>query len=235
MQMIDDTDDPSLRPEAACYFQSHEIVHRPASLHSFWRTQPIQLECYQHILRCNMVHSFPSTLVTILLNLLLCSIWELILPWCHGAHGVVVSHPLSMREALGSIPSVSMSFVWPVSKPWIETFGFPRPGDADDQWSMPMMWHSKCPQSAFCQRAPLAWAARAQIPQLSFCQSCHFDHSWSFLHSKQIEIDTRCSDTACVIFHQATELPWFHCTKLQKHLHSFFVSLIVNYSLRLSL
>ena len=26
------------------------------------------------------------------------------------AHGVVVSHPLSMREALGSIPSVSMSF-----------------------------------------------------------------------------------------------------------------------------
>ena len=32
---------------------------------------------------------------------------------CHGfnlnwAHGVVVSHPLSMREALGSIPSVSI-------------------------------------------------------------------------------------------------------------------------------
>jgi hypothetical protein len=27
----------------------------------------------------------------------------------HGAHGVVVSHPLSMREALGSIPSVSIS------------------------------------------------------------------------------------------------------------------------------
>ena len=26
----------------------------------------------------------------------------------HGARGVVVSHPLSMREALGSIPSVSM-------------------------------------------------------------------------------------------------------------------------------
>ena len=26
----------------------------------------------------------------------------------HGAHGVVVSHPLSMREALGSIPSVSI-------------------------------------------------------------------------------------------------------------------------------
>ena len=26
------------------------------------------------------------------------------------AHGVVVSHPLSMREALGSIPSVSMTF-----------------------------------------------------------------------------------------------------------------------------
>ena len=34
----------------------------------------------------------------------------LIEPACHGchwAHGVVVSHPLSMREALGSIPSVS--------------------------------------------------------------------------------------------------------------------------------
>ena len=27
----------------------------------------------------------------------------------HGAHGVVVSHPLSMREALGSIPSVSIA------------------------------------------------------------------------------------------------------------------------------
>jgi hypothetical protein len=27
----------------------------------------------------------------------------------NGAHGVVVSHPLSMREALGSIPSVSMA------------------------------------------------------------------------------------------------------------------------------
>ncbi len=27
----------------------------------------------------------------------------------HRAHGVVVSHPLSMREALGSIPSVSIS------------------------------------------------------------------------------------------------------------------------------
>ena len=28
----------------------------------------------------------------------------------NGAHGVVVSHPLSMREALDSIPSVSLSF-----------------------------------------------------------------------------------------------------------------------------
>ena len=27
---------------------------------------------------------------------------------CNWAHGVVVSHPLSMREALGSIPSVSI-------------------------------------------------------------------------------------------------------------------------------
>ena len=27
---------------------------------------------------------------------------------CRRAHGVVVSHPLSMREALGSIPSVSI-------------------------------------------------------------------------------------------------------------------------------
>ena len=27
------------------------------------------------------------------------------------AHGVVVSHPLSMREALGSIPSVSIFYV----------------------------------------------------------------------------------------------------------------------------
>ena len=31
----------------------------------------------------------------------------------HRAHGVVVSHPLSMREALGSIPSVSiMALPW---------------------------------------------------------------------------------------------------------------------------
>ena len=31
----------------------------------------------------------------------------------HWAHGVVVSHPLSMREALGSIPSVS---IWPLQR-----------------------------------------------------------------------------------------------------------------------
>ena len=29
-------------------------------------------------------------------------------PYVNGAHGVVVSHPLNMREALGSIPSVSI-------------------------------------------------------------------------------------------------------------------------------
>ena len=29
----------------------------------------------------------------------------------HGAHGVVVSHPLRMRKALGSNPSVSISYV----------------------------------------------------------------------------------------------------------------------------
>ena len=29
--------------------------------------------------------------------------------WCQGAHGVVVSHPLRMRKALGSNPSVSKS------------------------------------------------------------------------------------------------------------------------------
>ena len=29
-------------------------------------------------------------------------------PYVNGAHGVVVSHPLRMREALGSIPSVSI-------------------------------------------------------------------------------------------------------------------------------
>ena len=31
------------------------------------------------------------------------------------AHGVVVSHPLSMREALGSIPSVSICFSFSVA------------------------------------------------------------------------------------------------------------------------
>ena len=35
----------------------------------------------------------------------------------HGARGVVVSHPLSMREALGSIPSVS-SLILSGSAPW---------------------------------------------------------------------------------------------------------------------
>ena len=32
----------------------------------------------------------------------------------HWAHGVVVSHPLSMREALGSIPSVSIFRLVPI-------------------------------------------------------------------------------------------------------------------------
>ena len=32
-------------------------------------------------------------------------------PMTSRAHGVVVSHPLRMRKALGSIPSVSISFV----------------------------------------------------------------------------------------------------------------------------
>ena len=32
--------------------------------------------------------------------------------FCNRAHGVVVSHPLSMREALGSIPSVSIWILW---------------------------------------------------------------------------------------------------------------------------
>ena len=31
---------------------------------------------------------------------------------CKWAHGVVVSHPLCMRKALGSIPSVSICFSW---------------------------------------------------------------------------------------------------------------------------
>jgi hypothetical protein len=37
----------------------------------------------------------------------------------HGARGVVVSHPLSMREALGSIPSVS-SLILSGSAPWAD-------------------------------------------------------------------------------------------------------------------
>ena len=32
------------------------------------------------------------------------------------AHGVVASHPLRMRKALGSNPSVSTSFGWPCTK-----------------------------------------------------------------------------------------------------------------------
>ena len=45
----------------------------------------------------------PASIIALLsrLNALIESI-------CHRAHGVVVSHPLSMREALGSIPSVSI-------------------------------------------------------------------------------------------------------------------------------
>ena len=37
----------------------------------------------------------------------------------HGARGVVVSHPLSMREALGSIPNVS-SLILSGTAPWAE-------------------------------------------------------------------------------------------------------------------
>ena len=45
---------------------------------------------------------------TSLPEVLACSMWPSDL-CLSRAHGVVVSHPLSMREALGSIPSVSMS------------------------------------------------------------------------------------------------------------------------------
>ena len=48
-------------------------------------------------------------------------------------------------------------------------------------------------------------------------------------------LTTHCSATGYDIFHQATKLPKFHFTALHQHLHSFVVSLIVNYSLRLSL
>ena len=37
----------------------------------------------------------------------------------HGARGAVVSHPLSIQEALGSIPSVSI-LILPGSAPWAE-------------------------------------------------------------------------------------------------------------------
>ena len=45
----------------------------------------------------------------------------------HGAHGVVVSHPLRMRKALGSIPSVSILpcpriFVWAWLRPQIRSW-----------------------------------------------------------------------------------------------------------------
>ena len=36
----------------------------------------------------------------------------------HGAHGVVVSHPLRMRKALGSNPSVSISAAVPQLRLW---------------------------------------------------------------------------------------------------------------------
>ena len=39
--------------------------------------------------------------------LVFASVWDQIAYPRHGAHGVVVSHPLRMRKALGSIPSVS--------------------------------------------------------------------------------------------------------------------------------
>ena len=38
--------------------------------------------------------------------------WLAIVPKCTGARGVVVSHLLSMREAPGSIPGVSIFLEW---------------------------------------------------------------------------------------------------------------------------
>ena len=40
-------------------------------------------------------------------------------PLLNGAHGVVVSHPLRMRKALGSIPSVSILIPAESSTPWL--------------------------------------------------------------------------------------------------------------------
>ena len=66
------------------------------------------------------------------------------------AHGVVVSHPLSMREALGSNPSVSTFFVYTLS--WCcQSFGLQynpeglwRNGSASDSrsegWEFESLW-----------------------------------------------------------------------------------------------
>ena len=54
----------------------------------------------------------------------------------HGARGVVVSHPLSMREALGSIPSVS-SLILSGSAPWAKRHISKRKCNLGTQFSLP--------------------------------------------------------------------------------------------------
>ena len=54
----------------------------------------------------------------------------------HGARGVVVSHPLSMREALGSIPSVS-SLILSGSAPWAKIHIKKRKCNLGTQFSLP--------------------------------------------------------------------------------------------------
>jgi len=54
------------------------------------------------------VSSIASILSIIMKNTMCSPVCKSDMPLYHRAHGVVVSHPLSMREALGSIPSVSI-------------------------------------------------------------------------------------------------------------------------------
>ena len=54
----------------------------------------------------------------------------------HGARGVVVSHPLSMRKALGSIPSVS-SLILSGSAPWAKRHISKRKCNLGTQFSLP--------------------------------------------------------------------------------------------------
>ena len=59
------------------------------------------------------------------------------------AHGVVVSHPLRMRKALGSNPSVSMHLICQVSRSSLRLLSLPKSMHANTHRALPdVTWNS---------------------------------------------------------------------------------------------